>query len=296
MTGRATVRPTSACLTLAVMQLAMMLGAVNYGSNAAYVVMSLVSAVGLVSALHGWRNLSVVRVVAGETVPAFAGEPLRATVLITNAGPRDAHFLACDLPGLQVAGGAVRIPHLAAGKTVAVELVLPARARGLHAHSGVRVSTIFPMGLFRWARRLPGDFTWMVYPRPAHGGPPEAAPDEQAEAQAGGRPGGGDFRGHRTYQAGDPQRHIDWKAVARGRTLLVKEYDGGGAARWWIDWQAAGGADAEQRLSLLAGWVVEAERDGVQFGLRLPDRELPPASGPNHYHACLCALALFPGR
>ena len=47
------------------------------------------------------------------------------------------------------------------------------------------------------------------------------------------------------------------------------------------------------RLSRLAGWVLEAERGGALYGLRLPGSELAPAHGDAHRAACLQALALF---
>ncbi len=51
--------------------------------------------------------------------------------------------------------------------------------------------------------------------------------------------------------------------------------------------------DTEARLSQLAAWVVEAERSGLPYGLRLPGMEIPPACGAAHRHACLKALALY---
>jgi hypothetical protein len=46
-------------------------------------------------------------------------------------------------------------------------------------------------------------------------------------------------------------------------------------------------------LSILARWIVDADADGLAWGLRLPGTELPQTHGPAHRHACLQALALF---
>jgi uncharacterized protein (DUF58 family) len=40
--------------------------------------------------------------------------------------------------------------------------------------------------------------------------------------------------------------------------------------------------------------VLEAERSGSRYALRLPALQLPPGRGPEHRHACLRALALLP--
>jgi uncharacterized protein (DUF58 family) len=40
--------------------------------------------------------------------------------------------------------------------------------------------------------------------------------------------------------------------------------------------------------------VLEAERSGSNYALRLPEQVLAPGRGPEHRHACLRALALLP--
>jgi uncharacterized protein (DUF58 family) len=40
--------------------------------------------------------------------------------------------------------------------------------------------------------------------------------------------------------------------------------------------------------------VIEAERQGSRYRLRLPSALIGPGSGPEHRHACLRALALMP--
>jgi uncharacterized protein (DUF58 family) len=47
----------------------------------------------------------------------------------------------------------------------------------------------------------------------------------------------------------------------------------------------------EARLARLAAWVLQAERQGADCGLRLPGRELPPQQGERHRRAALDALA-----
>ena len=75
---------------------------------------------------------------------------------------------------------------------------------------------------------------------------------------------------------------------------MVKRF-AGGAGSCWLDYaDTAGGV--EVRLSQLARWVLDAEQLGWRYGLRLPGREIQPATGANHRLACLRALALHPGR
>ena len=89
-------------------------------------------------------------------------------------------------------------------------------------------------------------------------------------------------------------RHVDWRAVARGQPLLLKQFVGTGGQRVWLTWADVSGLpDVEAKLSQLCRWIVEAEREGFQYGLRLPGFEGSPSRGDRHRHHLLRALALF---
>ena len=51
-------------------------------------------------------------------------------------------------------------------------------------------------------------------------------------------------------------------------------------------------ADREARVSRLTAGVLQADRLGVEYGLRLPGREISPDVGAAHRHRCLEVLAL----
>jgi uncharacterized protein (DUF58 family) len=105
--------------------------------------------------------------------------------------------------------------------------------------------------------------------------------------------GGDDFTGVRPYRLGEPMHHIDWKAVARGRPLSIKEFTGGGDARLIFGWEHLEGMGTESRLSQLCKWVLEADEQGTEFGLKLPDGMIKPGSGSTHTLKCLETLAVF---
>ena len=103
---------------------------------------------------------------------------------------------------------------------------------------------------------------------------------------------GDDFGGLRAWRPGESQRHIDWKAAARGQALLIKQWAGDArrdaAARLGGH---RGGSPTRRGSSQLARWVVLAERGGRDYGLRAAGRERsPPGTGEAHYHECLRAL------
>jgi uncharacterized protein (DUF58 family) len=78
--------------------------------------------------------------------------------------------------------------------------------------------------------------------------------------------------------------------------MLTKQFTGEAAAELWLDAARLAHLGVEQRLSRLAGWVLEAERSGLNYGLRLPGVEIAPGRGEAQRAGCLQALALFEGK
>jgi uncharacterized protein (DUF58 family) len=138
----------------------------------------------------------------------------------------------------------------------------------------------------------------LVYPAPEAHPPPLPPGEPQAGSSGSARvQSTGEFDGVRAYRRGDPQKTVVWKkaaqAFAAGRDDLVSR-DALSTQRQqlWLDFAQTGAADNETRLSRLTAWVLMAERLGLDYGLRLPGREIPPEQGPGHKARCLEALAL----
>jgi uncharacterized protein (DUF58 family) len=88
-------------------------------------------------------------------------------------------------------------------------------------------------------------------------------------------------------------RQVVWKKVAHSGEMVSRETAGTATRELWLEWAAAAGGDAEQRLSRLTAWLLRAEREGQSSGLRLPGRELRPGQGDAHRRAALDLLALW---
>ena len=81
--------------------------------------------------------------------------------------------------------------------------------------------------------------------------------------------------------------------MAKGQGVHVKEYRGEENSLIYLDWQQTPGFDVETRLSQLCRWVLDAEKTGSTYGMRLPGVDIKPASGLAHMRLCLESLALF---
>src|SRR5205823_9773567 len=82
-----------------------------------------------------------------------------------------------------------------------------------------------PLGFIRVLKKFATLQTYMVYPKPEgdHQLPLSHMRSQDSGLQAVSGEGD-DFAGVRAYVTGESQRHIDWKAVARGQPLMTKQF------------------------------------------------------------------------
>jgi uncharacterized protein (DUF58 family) len=102
----------------------------------------------------------------------------------------------------------------------------------------------------------------------------------------------GEFDGVRAYRRGDPMKMVVWKKVGKTDELVSRDTQQAQRRELWLDFSRCGPLDADARLARLAAWVLQAEKLGIDYGLRLPGVELRPDSGEAHRRRCLEALAL----
>lgn len=273
---------------------AMLLASMNYGSNMAYILCFLVFGMLLISYLHTRRNLLGLDCLDVLPHKAFAGENVRFTLKLENPFPglRVGIFLEVPMSqSIAELAGPYTIPPFSA---TTAEVLLPANRRGQFKLSYISLVTVFPMGLFISKARIKINKEYLVFPRPEGNKtfpPPESIPGEYIEGSH--ARGGDDFVGTKPWRPGESQHHIDWKAVARGRPLSIKEFSGGGAFQLWFDWNQLSGWGTEQRLSQMTRWVLEADQSGLEFGVRLPGVAVKVGSGSSHTLKCLNNLAIF---
>ena len=290
---RVFILPTRAGLLLSVMLVALLLGSINYSLSLGFALTFLVAGVAWVGMLATFRNLAHLYLRPLRVDPVFAGDAADYRLVVRNAATIDryaielvvdagTHGVACDP---------------SAGVEVDVTLPVPTMRRGWQPMPRVTLTTRFPLGLWRaWSYWTPA-MQVLVYPRPAiDGPPPPLAQGDGREHHVQRVRGSEDFAGLRGYVAGDPVRHIAWRAMARnpeGR-VMTKLFDGGASGESWLTFDAAfhETGDIEGALSLMTRWLLDAEAGDVRYGLELPTIRIAPAHGPAHRAACLEALAL----
>jgi uncharacterized protein (DUF58 family) len=298
------ILPTRPGFMLAITLMALLVASINYQLNLGYLLTFLLagSAVVGMHVCHGTlRGLSM-RLIAPE--PQFMGTSATMDVNLVNERRSTRYSI-----GLAVLDAThedrwtwTDVPAQGAAN---VQVAFKPIQRGLQHVPPLTAETRFPLGTFRvWTVWRPAAQV-LVYPMPEHL-PPPLPP---GEAIAGGAAAlrsqnSGEFDGVRAYQRGDPLKLVVWKkaakSIASGSDDLVSR-DTQQAQRWelWLDFSHAGrhgnasqAADLEHRLSRLCAWVLQADKLDLHYGLRLPGREISPASGEAHRRRCLEALAL----
>jgi len=304
------------CATL----LVLLLASINDQLSLGYLLTFLLGGAGLASMHSTHGNLQGLDLDLKEPAPVFAGEELHLQLRLHNSGaarfgiglqlrlpraPRKARS-ANTVPAGPAQIAWTDVPALG---HAGVQLRCPTGRRGRHGLPELHIITRFPLGLFRaWSVWRPAAQAW-VYPRPEVPAPPFApqpAARDGSSTNSLSRLPGQEFDGVRAYRQGDSLRQVLWKKAAlslqaevQGSGLWVRDSQAPSLRELWLDWRDTAAMPAnetdltERRLSRLAAWVLEAERQQLAYGLRLGRLELPPGLGAAHQQQCLQALAAY---
>ena len=282
------ILPTRAGWMLASTLIVLLIGSINYQLNLGYLLTFLLAgsaAAGMVVCHNTLRGL---RLHLLPPQPLFAGGLATLDVKLVNARRTPRHAIGVALLDTDHWSWA-DVP--AQGEATVQVSFKPAR-RGLHRVPTLTAETRFPLGTFRvWTVWRPAAQV-LVYPAPEPM-PPALPPGEPRSGAglAGGARASGEFDGVRAYQRGDPMKLIVWKKFAKSDELVSRDTLHMQRQELWLDFARIGGLDVEGRLSRLAAWVLMADEQGLDYGLRLPGVEIKPASGPAQRLRCLEALA-----
>jgi uncharacterized protein (DUF58 family) len=245
----------------------------NTGNNLLFLIFSVLTSTLFVAWTAGRSSLRDLVVTARFPDHIFAGDPAPVIVTVNNTKRLlpslsvvvEARSRAEGLEGRRLFRRRVRERK----RVLAYFMYAPRRAqveqrveqtfmrRGRVLITGFEISTRFPFGFFRLRRRLRArDVEIVVYPKP------ESASDElhllpidagQLEAER--RGAGHDLHSLREYQPRDDVRHVDWKATARQKRLIVREFT----------------AEDERRVHIVLDTFVEATGKEVAAGKAAAD-------------------------
>lgn len=282
------ILPTRAGWMLAATLGVLLIGSINYQLNLGYLLTFLLAgcaAAGMVVSHNTLRGLSLQ---LQPPKPLFAGDLATLDVRLINARKTPRYAIGVALLE-QDAWSWADVP---AGGQSTVQISVLAARRGLYTVPTLRAETRFPLGTFRvWTVWRPAA-QLLVYPK-VEANPPPLPPGEPRAGTgvAGNARSTGEFDGVRAYQRGDPMKLVVWKKFAKSGELVSRDTQHMQRQELWLDYARAGSLDVEARLSRLAAWVLAADAQDLDYGLRVPGVDIAPAHGAAHRLRCLEALA-----
>jgi uncharacterized protein (DUF58 family) len=276
--------PTRQGFMLCFVLLLMLLGDINYNLSLGYVLTFLLTMMAVMSMLHAFRNLAHLEIRSGRAESVFCGDIARFIFYFNNPSSLPRYQLGL----VQTGESFWKNPNTPlqfdapAGQDTEVSLPLRATQRGWLQTGRLTLFTEFPLGLFYCWSYLHFDTRCLVYPKPLTDAPLPlgSSPDGTGKRSVAGDE---DFSGLRKYTAGD--------ALPRG--LQVKQFSTPLGEELLLDFADTPDRNEEAKLARMTRWVLDAETQGLRYGLRLPDGELQPGNGIAHRDECLRRIALF---
>ncbi|MEM6926822.1 MAG: DUF58 domain-containing protein [Myxococcota bacterium] len=218
--------PTGLLVALSVLPLAASLGVL---AEPAFVVpvVALDLAITVVAALDLALTQSRVEVRREVDAVQAVGREFEVRLSLHNlTGRRLQAVVGDDAPGR--ARGLPALITLEPRRSFDVPYLVAVDRRGRHDFGDVVLRVRSPLRLWQTQRRFTGDDHVRVYPDFAQlreTGFRGRLSEERVPVHSRRRPGGeNEFQRLRPYVSGDPFRHIDWKASARGRDLVTREF------------------------------------------------------------------------
>ncbi len=177
--------------------------------------------------------------------------------------------------------------------------------RGPYRLEGFRLSTRFPLGLFRRGERVRAEGEVLVYPSirevssyfhllPFLPGHLEGMHTGHGES----------LHSIRKYQEGESARLVDWKATAKTRELMAREYAREEESKFCLILDTvihpcgiSDYADSfEKAVSLAASLAAHFCREGAEVEFLTPDEYVPRGMGMTHLYRILRSLAVVSFR
>lgn len=266
----------------------LILTAINYQASLVYAVAFLLGSVFLVTILYTFRNLSGLRLEFVGGRPGFVGEDIEISVRVVRPQQKRGR------EGIQLGfpNGLMQWVELHRQEADVVRLYVQGSRRGYLRPGRLLVETYYPLGLLRAWTWVDLDVRALVYPRPLFADFPDSVHGRRDEGELIDPHGSEDFTDIKSYQPGDPVKHIMWRSYARGDEVMVKRYASFLEPRLWLDLDQVSG-QLEERLSRLTGLALKATRQEREFGLRLGQVIVKPAVGEAHLERVLRELALY---
>ncbi|MFK5986877.1 MAG: DUF58 domain-containing protein [Pseudomonadota bacterium] len=284
------ILPTRQGLFFSLILLLMLLTAINFSNSLIFLITFFLASIALVSMLFTQKSLLGLSFHSAIASPVFCKQ--HASIPLHIAIAQKNKFLPCSLT-FKFENFNQTIDVLEQNE--ALLLSIKTQQRGVVIIPPITVSTTFPLGLFYAWSTLKLTTQSLVYPQPL---PSKSIIKSNYLSPLSGhnelQKGMEDFSGLDKYIKGQALKHIHWKAFAKQQGLYTKTFSGGSIAdKYWLDIKIFDAdISLEMRLSYLCYFILQAEKNGDSYGLKMHQESIAINTGDKHKHQCLRLLAL----
>ena len=279
--------PTRTGFVFSILLLTLLLAAINYANSLIFGLVFWLGSVFFVTIFYTFRNLSGITLELQKSGTGFVGEDIDFSIKVSCPENSKREGLQLGWPN-EVKQWA----ELHQDSSTTVHLFANAKQRGWLNPGRLLVETFYPLGLLRAWTWVDLNANAIIYPKPLFHKQTFSNSGDNEQGELTHRNGSDDFHNIRSYHAGDSPRHILWRSFARQDELLVKQFSSYTDSQLVLDWHQLEG-EPELRLSCLTGMALNAYNSDTEFGLKLPQIEIPSNSGKAHLDRVLIELALY---
>jgi uncharacterized protein (DUF58 family) len=272
--------------------------AVNTGNNLLYLLVSML--LGLVVVSGVLSESSIRRTRANRVVPdeIYAGRPTLLGVRVANEKRRlTSYSVTVEVARERGEPRRLYVLRLPAGEERSFTWQETLLRRGRQRLPGIRVTTLFPFGLFLKAGPETQAPEVLVYPRVMPISPAALRQSGGGDAVPTRRRGrGAGLYNLREYRPGDDPRLIHWRSTAKAGALMVRELEAESSSDARIRLEGHGREDRERlehALSRAASLAVHLLRAGARVELVGPAASVRLGGGTGQERRILRALALY---
>jgi uncharacterized protein (DUF58 family) len=257
------------------------LAGATYANNLVFILAFILISFGLILIMQTARSIRSVKILSLRVEGGIKDDIVNAEVVVMNPTPIEKLNIQLSV---QWAGQDIVfvIPYIGAKTTATAKTSVKInRPRGVYPVRRIKVSSTYPYGLFnawkyeKWACDI------IVYPTPL-GSPLKVNTESDALS---------DFSRHKPYEWGDPLSRVDWKVYFRRQQLFVREFNDDSIRQVNIKFSDTIQKNAEEKLSQLSLWLLQAESWNATYSLHLPNKVIPLSRSSSHMIKCLTELA-----
>ena len=286
------ILPTKAGLFFALILLLMLITAINFNNSLIYLLTFFLASLAIVSMFFTQKSLLGLSFQAGIASPVFCKQIIHIPLNISYATTDQ--LLPCCLT-IQLENFTLTIDNLELQEAI----LLPVKTiqRGYAKIPLITISSTFPFGLFHAWSNIKLSNQSLVYPLPIKSDHLVKLTHISAHAgkQNNDNQGLEDFIGLDKFMPGQSLKQVHWKAYAKQQGMYIKKFSGASASnKYWFDIDMFNVfTTLEQRLSYLTYFIIQADKKGDSYGLKIPKKNIEINNGVTHKHLCLKALALL---